>query len=110
MSQDPKTQDIVDKQAEVESTLDDEERQLMSEIEDGTWVSTGDVKTARARHQQTARNTIPKSERITIRLTKPDLEALRKRAADEGLPYQTLISSVLHKYVTHQLVPVTKKP
>src|SRR5665213_3260997 len=47
-----------------------------------------------------------KEERINIRLTSDDLEGLRKRAEDEGLPYQTLVASVIHKYVDGQLVEI----
>ena len=58
----------------------------------------------KAELEEAARHTLTKSERITIRLTKSDLQALKQCAAKEGLPYHTLISSVLHKYVTGQLV------
>ncbi len=46
-----------------------------------------------------------KDARITIRLSSSDLAAIKRRAAEEGLPYQTLISSVLHKYTTGR--PIT---
>ncbi len=52
-----------------------------------------------------ARNTLAKSERIGLRLTKADLEAIKVRAAKQGLGYQTLIASLIHQYVTGQLVP-----
>jgi predicted DNA binding CopG/RHH family protein len=42
---------------------------------------------------------------MTIRLTKSDLQALKQCAAKEGVPHHILISSILHKYVTGQLVP-----
>lgn len=47
-----------------------------------------------------------KEERINIRLTPDDLEGLRKRAEEEGLPYQTLVASLIHKYVDGQLVEI----
>ena len=59
----------------------------------------------KAKLEGAARHALTKSERITIRLTKLDLQTLKQYAAKEGLPYHTLISSVLHTYVTGQLVP-----
>ena len=57
------------------------------------------------RLQTIARNTLAKSERIGLRLTKADLEAIKVRAARQGLGYQTLIASLVHQYVTGQLAP-----
>ncbi len=42
--------------------------------------------------------------RVNIRISRKDLEALQKRALAEGIPYQTLMASVLHKYVSGRLV------
>jgi len=53
--------------------------------------------------QQSATATGAKDQRINIRLSSADLRALRARALQEGIPYQTLISSVLHKYVSGSL-------
>jgi predicted DNA binding CopG/RHH family protein len=50
--------------------------------------------------QTIARDTLKKNRKINIRITENDLFALQKRAAREGLPYQTLIGSILHKYVS----------
>ena len=57
-----------------------------------------------ARH--IAEATLAKSERMNIRISSADLKALKARAIEEGLPYQTLVTSVLHKYVTGQLQAV----
>lgn len=57
------------------------------------------------RFRTIARNTMAKSERIGLRLTRADLEAIKIRAAKQGLGYQTLIASLIHQYVTGQLVP-----
>ena len=103
-------QEAPDKQAEIECTLDDYERELLQAIEEGQLVPTPSRPTPgpisdKTRLEEAARNTLAKSERLTIRLTKMDLQALKHCAAREGVPYHTLISSVLHKYVTGQLVP-----
>ena len=49
-----------------------------------------------------------KEERINIRITTGELEGIKIVAAQEGLPYQTLIASILHKFVTKQLVPPSR--
>ncbi len=71
-----------------EKPLDKKERQLLREIETGEWVSDPDFATQKPRFEQAARKTLAKSERISIRLTKADLGALKLRAVREGLPYQ----------------------
>ena len=86
-----------------EHPLDEEEQQLAKELAAGEWTSDPENANQKVHLEKVARNTLAKSERISIRLTKGDLDALKQRAAREGLPYQTLMSSVLHKYVTGQL-------
>lgn len=54
-----------------------------------------------------AEETIRKDKRINIRISKHDLEALQRRALEEGLPYQSLVSSVLHKYISGGLKDIT---
>ncbi len=54
-----------------------------------------------------AKETIKKDKRINIRISRRDLEALQRRALEEGLPYQSLVSSVLHKYVSGGLKDIT---
>ncbi len=50
--------------------------------------------------QAAAEETFKKDKRINIRISSRDLESLQRRALEEGIPYQTLVSSVLHKYVS----------
>ena len=94
-----------DKQAEIEHTLDDHERELLQAIEEGQLAPIPGPIPDQVPLEEAARKTLAKSERLTIRLTRMDLQALKHCAAMEGVPYHTLISSVLHKYVTGQLVP-----
>ncbi len=85
--------------------LDDEERVLMEEIDQGQWQP---AKTARAEMRKAmaaARNTINKEKRINLRITPREYHQIRVRALEEGIPYQTLIASILHKYLTGALVP-----
>jgi hypothetical protein len=66
-------------------------------VERGEWKSAGRGKRERGRYARYARATFRKDRRLNIRLSSKDLEAIQKRALAEGLPYQTLISSLLHK-------------
>ncbi|MBI4356245.1 MAG: antitoxin [Candidatus Omnitrophica bacterium] len=79
-----------------------EERELLRSVERGAWRPAG--KTALGRYVRAARRTLKKNRRVNIRLAQMDLEGLQIKAVEEGLPYQTLISSVLHKYVTGSLI------
>ena len=84
--------------------LDDEEKELMESIEGGEWKSVKNTKQRIHKHQQYAANTLRKDKRINIRISSKDLEELQTRAVEEGIPYQTLMASVLHKYVSGCLV------
>ncbi len=53
--------------------------------------------------REAAGNYLKKNARINIRLSEPDLNLLKRKAVEEGMPYQTLIASVLHKFVTGRL-------
>ncbi|MBL68344.1 MAG: hypothetical protein CMO74_07845 [Verrucomicrobiales bacterium] len=80
--------------------LDDYEKELLQLEKDG--VLDGRAPNAREQRklQEAARNTLNKDKRINIRISARDLDALQRRANRFGMPYQTLISSVLHRYVS----------
>ena len=78
------------------------ERELLKSVERGEWRTVD--KAALKRYVRAARHTLRKDFRINIRLSQLDLKEIQTKAFEEGLPYQTLISSVLHKYVTGSLV------
>jgi len=84
--------------------LDTEEEEILEEFESGKLKSVKDVDQEIKRHQAVAEATFKKDARINIRLSSRDLRALQVRALQEGIPYQTLVSSVLHKFVDGQLV------
>jgi len=84
--------------------LTQEERALLTSVERGEWQSVKNLKQERARYQGYARATLKKDRRINIRLSAKDLEALQTLALEEGIPYQTLIASILHKYVSGSLM------
>jgi predicted DNA binding CopG/RHH family protein len=75
-------------------------------VERGEWKSAGGGKRERARFSRYAKATFRKDRRLNIRLSSKDLEAIQKRALAEGLPYQTLIASLLHKYASGRLKEV----
>ncbi len=84
--------------------LDRKEKEFLESVERGEWKSVRRLKAERGRYQKYAEATFKKGRRINIRISAKDLEAIQKRAFEEGLPYQTLISSLLHKYVSGRLV------
>ena len=85
------------------SGLDKEERALLRSVETGEWKPARRKRAELQRYQGYARATLKKDRRVNIRISGRDLEALQKRATQEGLPYQTLIASILHKYVSGRL-------
>ena len=85
-------------------SLTDEEKTLLDSVERGEWRTIPDSEQDAARYRAAARATLRKDKRINVRMSERDLIHLRKAALREGLPYQTLISSVLHKYLNGLLV------
>ncbi|HXK28676.1 MAG TPA: antitoxin [Candidatus Binatia bacterium] len=83
--------------------LDEEELQILQDFERGEFESIQNFREEKRRLEQAARSTLQKDRRINIRLSARDLEMIQKRAVAEGMPYQTLIASTLHKFVTGQL-------
>ena len=84
--------------------LDPQEQNLLESYERGEWSSIKNISEEKSRLVEVARAASRKDSRINIRLTSRDLEEIRKKAFEEGIPYQTLISSILHKYVSGRLV------
>lgn len=82
--------------------LNEGEKELLESVEAGEWQSVPDREKELERYQEYAAATFKKDRRINIRISSKDLAALQKRALREGIPYQTLVASVLHKYVSGQ--------
>jgi predicted DNA binding CopG/RHH family protein len=82
--------------------LDPEELEVLSAFEQGKLKSVA-TKSELARFKAAARATAIKDKRVNIRLSSGDLSDLQVRALQEGVPYQTLIASIVHKYVTGRL-------
>ena len=81
------------------TVLDKDEEELIAEYERGAFRPVKNQDMARKEAMEAARRYMRKDARINIRLSTADLEMLKRRAAEEGLPYQSLIASILHKYV-----------
>lgn len=88
------------------SKLDAEETELLGAFEKGKLKSVA-TKAELARFKAAARATAIKDRRVNIRLSSGDLSDLQVRALQEGIPYQTLIASIVHKYVTGRLADKT---
>ncbi len=84
--------------------LTKEEKELVDSVERGEWRRIPNFKKEAGRYREVARATLRKDKRVNIRMTERDLIHFQKAAVHEGLPYQTLISSVLHKYINGRLV------
>lgn len=80
-----------------------EEAALEKEIEKGEWVAVPDMAKEIRKYQTHARNALNKNKKINIRMSDWDYNNIKLRAVQEGLPYQTLVSSIIHKYLTGQI-------
>lgn len=83
--------------------LDRYEREMLGAYEKGALVSVRPTKAQLTAFRESARATFVKNRRVNIRLSAADLMDIQARAYEEGVPYQTLIASVLHKYVSGRL-------
>ncbi len=83
--------------------LDPSEKDILDSVEKGGWRSVRGLEQERKRYSGYAAATFRKDRRVNIRISGRDLEAIQKKALEEGLPYQTLISSLIHKFVSGRL-------
>lgn len=77
---------------------------ILAAYDKGELKSISPTKARLKKYQDAAQATFIKDRRVNIRLTSPDLMDIQARAMEEGIPYQTLIASVLHKYVSGRLI------
>lgn len=84
--------------------FDAEEKEILEAFKKGGLKQSSNVAQEMEQHKAVAEATFKKDARINIRLSSRDLRSLQTRALKEGMPYQTLVSSVLHKFVDGQLV------
>jgi predicted DNA binding CopG/RHH family protein len=79
--------------------LDQEEREELEAIENGGYVEAEDMKKEIEKAKLAAKATLSKTRNINIRLSEQDLYRIKAKAVEEGMPYQTLVSSIIHKAV-----------
>ena len=84
--------------------IDQEERDLMESLENDEWQPVLRFEDEKATAISAARNTLKKDKRINLRLTNKDFRQIQIKAVEEGIPYQTLISSLVHKYLNGSLI------
>jgi len=86
--------------------LSQEEKALLDAVESGKYEST--LTQSRRKELEAAANlTFKKDKRINIRISNRDLVAIQSKATEEGIPYQTLVSSIIHKYISGSLQDLT---
>ena len=86
------------------------EEEILASFERGEWQSVPNLKKEIARYTSIASISLAKDKRVNIRISSRDLGDIQAKAAEEGLPYQTLMASVLHKFVTGRLVEPSPSP
>lgn len=84
----------------MKAKLSAEEQELLASFERGEWRRVPNFSQTKARYQRYAQATLKKDKRVNIRISEKDLYEIQKKALEEGIPYQTLMSSVLHKFVS----------
>ena len=88
----------------MKTKLDKYEKDILESYENDEWIGVPDKNEEIKRHAGYAKATLKKDKRVNIRISKKDLEYIQRKAIEEGIPYQTLISSIIHKYNTGKLV------
>ncbi len=93
----------------MKTKLTKEEKEILNSFEKGEWVPVANLPKRKKELVEYARNTLKKDKRLNIRISERDLIELQRKAVKEGLPYQTYVSSILHKFVNGTLVEQTIK-
>ena len=88
--------------------LTDEEKEILDSFERGEWIPVTDLSKRKKELAAYARNTLRKDKRLNIRISERDLLELQRKAVQEGLPYQTYVSSIIHKFINGILVEANK--
>ncbi len=80
------------------------EQELIASVENEEWNSVSDLDSFKKRLMQAAAETSARDYQINVMVSKRDAEALKAKALEEGIPWQTLVTSILHKYVNGRIV------
>jgi len=87
--------------------FDKEEKELIASIEKGEWRSISKLQREIEKSKKIAKATLRKDQRMNIRISKKDLDALKVKAIEEGIPYHTLLSRLIHKYLSGSFIEKT---
>ncbi len=85
------------------SKLDKYEEELLKSYDEDEWQSVAQTEQLKVKYSKYARNTFLKNKRINIRISEKDLARLKAKSLEEGIPYQTLVSSLIHKFVSGKI-------
>ncbi|MHB8138055.1 MAG: antitoxin [Smithellaceae bacterium] len=92
----------------MKTKLTKEEKEILDSFEKDEWVPVTNLTKRKKELMAYARNTLRKDKRLNIRISERDLLELQKKAVNEGLPYQTYVSSIIHKFINGNLVEARK--
>lgn len=93
----------------MKTKLTKEEKEILDSFEKGEWIPVTNLAKRKKELVAYARNTLRKDRRLNIRISERDLIELQRKAVQEGLPYQTYVSSIIHKFINGALVEGTEK-
>lgn len=88
----------------MKTTLTKEEKKILDSFEKGEWIPVKNMVKRKEELIKYARNTLKKDKRLNIRISERDLNELQRKAFIEGLPYQTYVSSIIHKFINGKLI------
>lgn len=88
----------------MKTTLTKEEKKILDSFEKGEWTPVKNMAKRKEELIKYARNTLKKDKRLNIRISERDLNELQRKAIIEGLPYQTYVSSIIHKFINGKLM------
>jgi len=92
----------------MKTKLTKEEKEILDSFEKDEWIPVKNLVKRKKELIAYARNTLRKDKRLNIRISERDLLELQKKAVNEGLPYQTYVSSIIHKFINGSLVEARK--
>src|SRR5665647_2182365 len=88
----------------MKNKLSKEEEEILNSYEKNEFTEIPDMEAEIKKHVEYAKATHLKNRRINIRISQKDLESIQRKALEEGIPYQTLISSLIYKYISGKLI------
>lgn len=88
----------------MKNKLSKEEKEILNSYEKNEFTEIPDMEAEIKKHVEYAKATHLKNRRINIRISQKDLESIQRKALEEGIPYQTLIASLIYKYISGKLI------